>query len=299
MDIEYLLWLQDFRNATENAFTPFMQFMTDFADPVLLFVPVFIYWCISKRTGLFLMFSLYASEVIAYILKLTFCVQCPFVRDSRVIPLSKPSSYSFPSGHTTIAASVCGGLGVLARKKAKWFTCLCALVIVLVALSRNYMGAHTPQDVLAGAVIGLVSVWIASRVIDRGNVMLTVGLGLSVIALVYISTKTYPEDGTSLFSRARWAFYYGGALTGLAIGNTIERKCINFTPAGFNFKGIILELIGLVPYYLGYDVYRKKITGFFGEYLTREGGYFALGLVLAIYAAVVWPLVLKFTERRK
>ncbi len=43
MDLQYLLWLQDFRNSTGNVLTPFMEFISHFAITYLILLPVFIF----------------------------------------------------------------------------------------------------------------------------------------------------------------------------------------------------------------------------------------------------------------
>jgi undecaprenyl-diphosphatase len=70
-------------------------------------------------------------------------------------------SSSFPSGHVMSATIVYGTVAYLAarlqqRVWARWTTMGFALiVIILIALSRIYLGVHYPSDVLAGATIGL------------------------------------------------------------------------------------------------------------------------------------------------
>ena len=53
MDIQYLLWLQDFRNHIQDALTPFMEFITVFAVDYMILIPIFFYWFMDKRKGLY------------------------------------------------------------------------------------------------------------------------------------------------------------------------------------------------------------------------------------------------------
>ncbi|HHX41162.1 MAG TPA: phosphatase PAP2 family protein [Armatimonadetes bacterium] len=67
--------------------------------------------------------------------------------------------HSFPSGHTTTSFALAV---VISRYYRRW----AALVFVLAAgvgLSRVYVGVHFPGDVLAGAVIGIVTAIICLR----------------------------------------------------------------------------------------------------------------------------------------
>jgi undecaprenyl-diphosphatase len=70
-------------------------------------------------------------------------------------------SSSFPSGHAMSATIVYSTVAYLAarlqkRLWARWLTLLvAALVIVMISVSRMYLGVHYPSDVVAGALIGL------------------------------------------------------------------------------------------------------------------------------------------------
>ena len=88
MDIQYLLWLQNFRNSINDAWTPFMEWVSMFAVTYLILLPVFIYWNWDKRKGLFALVSYYFCMFFTPIIKLTVCAYRPWIRDSRVLPAS-------------------------------------------------------------------------------------------------------------------------------------------------------------------------------------------------------------------
>jgi len=70
-------------------------------------------------------------------------------------------SWSFPSGHAMSAAVVYGTVAYLAarlqaRRLHRFVTLLfAAIVILLISISRLYLGVHYPSDVIAGVIIGL------------------------------------------------------------------------------------------------------------------------------------------------
>lgn len=66
--------------------------------------------------------------------------------------------FSFPSGHVTAAAA--GMVSLCLTKGRKWVIPTVVWVL-LMAVSRNYLMAHYPSDVLAAAIIGIASAYIA------------------------------------------------------------------------------------------------------------------------------------------
>ena len=80
-------------------------------------------------------------------------------------PLVTLASFGFPSGHTMGATIFYGVLAVLlAQSVRSWrlralVSCIAALAIVLIGLSRIYLGAHYLTDVLGAIAVGLA--WLA------------------------------------------------------------------------------------------------------------------------------------------
>lgn len=309
MDMTYLLWLQDFRVSINDALTPFLEELSLFALTWLVFVPVFVYWCMNKRDGLFLFVSMGISWFFNGVVKLTVCAYRPWIRDPRIVPagdaIKTAGGYSFPSGHTMWSSPVYGGVAVLARKRAAWLSCLCVILILLTAFSRNYLGVHTPQDVVVGTTLGLFAVWIASKILahpEKENIILVTGLVLCVLDLVYVMNKSYPMDyvdGKLLVDPVKMmndTFHGIGMMAGIIIGRWIEREYIDFKATGFSAKGIILTVIGFVPYYCLVFNFTKKYSWILGPLtamLTARWGYMVLGFMTSFYAMCVWPYFLK------
>ena len=172
MDIQYLLFLQDFRNSIDNALTPFMEGVSMFAVTYLILFPVYYYWNRNKKDGLYALVAYYFCMVITPLVKLTACVYRPWIRDSRIVPAGKAivtaTGYSFPSGHTTTAAPLAGGMVVNTWKEPRLrvASVLFAAFIALTMFSRNYLGVHTPQDVCVGLGVSVLSLFFTAKLVS-------------------------------------------------------------------------------------------------------------------------------------
>ncbi|MGH4050019.1 MAG: phosphatase PAP2 family protein [Clostridium sp.] len=79
--------------------------------------------------------------------------------------ISKPLSYSFPSGHTTSSFAVAGVLVRYFKRYAVAFLGLASLI----GFSRLYLYVHYPTDILAGIVLGLLCSAIIIHLFDKTN----------------------------------------------------------------------------------------------------------------------------------
>ena len=92
--------------------------------------------------------------------------------------LIKQGGYSFPSGHSMIAVCVYGTLIYLVHKKVKnkkikiLLEVLLTLLILLIGISRIYVGVHYPSDVLTGYLISIIILIVNISALEkqfRGN----------------------------------------------------------------------------------------------------------------------------------
>jgi len=112
-----------------------------------------VYWSIDKRLGRQLGYIFLLSAATNNIAKSLFRQPRPFWLDPSV-RLRDAESYGLPSGHTQHATSVYLLLAFWARRGWMWL--LAFVLILLMSLSRLYLGVHFIQDVIGGFVLGLV-----------------------------------------------------------------------------------------------------------------------------------------------
>ncbi len=113
----------------------------------LLIMPA-VLWCLDAALGVRLGLLLLSSASLNAIAKLLFGWPRPYWVSSQVKALSTEGSYGLPSGHSQNALSVWGGLATGLRRRG-WTIALGALIL-LISISRLYLGVHYPIDVLAG-----------------------------------------------------------------------------------------------------------------------------------------------------
>lgn len=116
----------------------------------------------------------------------------------------------FPSGHAQ-SSTTFWGLAALYGKRA-WLTGLAVMLVVLVSLSRLYLGVHLPVDVAGGILLGLAIVSAGSaldrlRLAPARSTVVVLGLGLPLAVHLLLPT---PDSGVLMGALA--AFLVGPEL---------------------------------------------------------------------------------------
>src|SRR5262249_31004872 len=117
------------------------------------------------REAVLLLLALAASALFFNALKMLVARPRPPLEDARLVQ----GGVSFPSGHSTLAATFYGPLAYLLIRDLrhnglKVLVGACAGVLILaIGASRIYLGVHYPSDVLAGWAAG--ALWLALVVV--------------------------------------------------------------------------------------------------------------------------------------
>lgn len=310
MDISYLLFLQNLRNSTQGIFDKFFAYVTTYGEMATLFaIFAMVYWCISKKTGEFMLLNLGFERIINGVLKITFCIYRPWIRDPRVLPLGNgiktATGYSFPSGHTTNALGCFGGFA-MGSKSSKALQILAWICVLLVGFSRNYIGVHTPQDVIVALLVGILVLFafkfLFEKYYDKPNFDLWVfGIGFltCILTLVYAAYKSYPIDydaaGKIIVKPEKMVidFYKNiGYCLGIFLGWIIEKRFINFSCEGT----VNQKIFRFVLLYLIFQAVTFILIPICANGMSKEAAAVFKPFAKTMYICCIAPLIIKYAK---
>lgn len=251
--IDVVLWCQQFSPALD---TPFRIF-TFTGDEMffLLFLPL-IYWSIDKHIGIRITILFLFSSYINNLVKSIFKQPRPFQLDHRVKSLVSQGGYGFPSGHTQETVVIWGFLATCFQKT--WVRVLAIIMIIMVPLSRIYLGVHFPTDIIGGYILGLLVIGlyfkieppVVSWLTKRG---LPWHIAISVI-VPSIMLILLPEIDSNAIATC-------ATLMGAGIGLSLENITIHFQTQGSWWQKVLRYVIGLVLLLIVYVGLKKAFAG--------------------------------------
>lgn len=267
-------------------------------ETVFMVAALFVFWCVSKRHGYYLLAIGFAGTVLNQFLKLLFRIPRPWVLDSDFTIVesarAQATGYSFPSGHSQNAIGTFGGIARFARRK--WVRAAAIVAAVLVPLSRMYLGVHTPLDVGVAAVIAVALVFALYPLMERSDsrhgvmgAVLAVMLALAVGYLLFVSLYPFPADvdAANLASGVENAWKLLGATVGMLVGWWLDVRFIHFDTRAVWYVQLI-KLVGGLALLLGIRAALKApLAAALGA---GAGGAVRYG-VMVLFAAAVWPMV--------
>lgn len=140
-----------------------------FSSPLfLLIISIFLLFVFkNKKYSLLSFMNLVLVAFLNQILKLIFSRPRPFEW-----MITEESGYSFPSGHAMVSAAFYGMIiyliwrtGINKKYKILW-TGILSILILLIGVSRIYLGVHYTSDIIGGFTLSLSYLLISTSLIE-------------------------------------------------------------------------------------------------------------------------------------
>ena len=286
--------------------TSLLSYLTYFGGLYgFMVLSIIVFWCIDKRCGYFMLSLGFVGTVINQFLKIIFRIPRPWILDPAFKPVEAAvpdaGGFSFPSGHTQNVFATFGG--VFAWTKKAWLKILCAVMILLVAFSRMYLGVHTPLDVGVSCGVGillLVILYPVFRSLDEHPNRMYGFLGvlalLTLAFFLYSFLCPFPdwmyaeEHFVNIVEARHNASILAGALVGVTIGYTLDLNKVKFRTNAKWWAQILKVVIGLV-------ITLALIEGpkfVLGKSELVTGLRYGLGV---LFATGIWPMTFGWFAR--
>jgi membrane-associated phospholipid phosphatase len=277
--IPVIAWLQ---GLGEWLVQPMKLFTFLGTEQFFMLVMPAVLWCIDVGLGYRLALILLMSDGLNGTLKLAFGWPRPYWVTSQVRAWSTETSFGLPSGHAQNALALWGRLAASIRRR--WAAIFFGLLILLISLSRLYLGVHWPSDMLAGWVVGGLLLWAflgldqpvrqwLARLSVGGRVLVAFGLSLAILALqllVYWLTagRPIPPEWAQMAAAAapgsepinprnlEGMFTSAGLLLGIGVGGALLFAWGQFDAGGPWWKRAgryAIGLVGVVALWMGLD----------------------------------------------
>ena len=274
MELLILRFIQQFK-------TPFLDFffetITSLGETAIICLVLgCFYWAISKSEGEYLGKSLMLSLVTNCLIKNTFRLKRPIGEEGIVsIRTETATGYSFPSGHSQMNSTLYSG--IYFWNKSKKYLALAIPFVILIGLSRLYLGVHYPKDVLVGLGLGVGISYFVRWLGDR--FYKPYFLALPALMVIFGFGGEYLK--------------YLGLFYGFALGIAFEKKFVGFATEGISLGTKIARvsfgIISLGGVALVLNAVFPKII------LLSVIKYF----IITFYAVGIYPYLFYKAENRK
>lgn len=272
--LEMLKLIQSIRNpGLDRVFTSITILGEDYFTIAVLCI---ILWCVNKKFGYAIGFAYLTSLMFNFSLKQIFQVPRPFVLDKSIIPirLETATGYSFPSGHTQGISALSTAIATAFRKK--WIYAAGIILVVLMAMSRLYLGVHTLMDVVVGVIAGFAWVYAANLLFNYAESMnrktlLPIILIPMLLGMVFIQSNDY--------------YKIAGTFTSFIIGYLLDSGYIHYEPKGLPGQQVMKLILGMTVL-IAIKAVGKEVLG--ESLMVDYIRYFFIGCWITVIASLLF-----------
>lgn len=150
-ELEFLKWLEGLRTSFLTVFFEGISILGE--ETLIILLVVALWFAVDKKIAQQVFFITATSLSLNGIIKNYAKVSRPFTKGINCVRLDTATGYSFPSGHTQGFATWSSFFAFKFKKTL--LSILVSILIASVAISRLYLGAHYPSDVIAGVLLGV------------------------------------------------------------------------------------------------------------------------------------------------
>lgn len=301
--MELLYWFQSIRTPILDTVMATVTHLGE--ETFFMVVAMLVFWCVDKRHGYYLLSVGFVGTLVNQWLKIVCRVPRPWVKDPN-FPIveaarAEATGYSFPSGHTQCVVGYLGGVARFTERF--WLRILCIAAAALTAISRMYLGVHTPADVLVSVGIATVLVFTIYPLIESTlwfpNRMYFIIGGMLVFSLAYLGfMEFYPFpadiDAHNLASAMKNAYTMTGSIAGLMVVYIFDSKVLQFPTRAPLWGQAVKLIVGLALVVAIKSLLKAPL-------LTLCGGHDLANLIryflMVLVAGAVWPMSFRFFAR--
>ena len=301
--MSFLYFLEDLRNPILDFFFSVITLFGE--ETIFMAVGMIVIWCVDKYKGYYLLCVGFLGTVLNQFLKILCRVPRPWVKDPNftIVESAKEAAggYSFPSGHTQTSVGLYGGIARMTKHKALRISMI--VLAALVALSRMYLGVHTPADVLVSLGIATVLVLVAYPLFQKAErcpkVMYAILFSLLAVMVAYLGfvmlfpfpAEVYAEDAIHNLESAQ---KNGFTLLGCAIGvigvYTVDLKWTKFDTHAVWWAQILKVVGGLLLVIAFKELLKAPLDALFaGHLIARTVRY----LLMVAVGGILWPMTFR------
>lgn len=292
--MDFLLFLQEHQYPLLVTIFEAISLLMD--KTIIIALVAYLYWLYDKKIAHKIAVGYFLSGLAVQCMKITFRIHRPWVLDERIRPseemLETATGYSFPSGHTQTATSLCYSLLDIIKKN--WLRVILFVFPFLMMFSRMYVLVHSPLDVSVSFIVTAIIVVLAMKYLNKDYeknlknvaIVLLVGSALGLIYTCYvvsadIVTYTLAADSIKMM----------GAIMGYAVGCLLEIKYLNFEMQSTNIvEKIVIMVIGI----LGMLVMKSGLNLILPDHMLVDFLRYFLTIFWTIY---IYPVI--FTRFKK